>query len=151
MHGVIASIASRMQRRKKPPSATRRAKGGGEQLLAADYAKDTVEILSGSGGVEELVGIAVVGRTATELDSPEPVGENEFVFGIQDCSNPLAGRRIVAVDASGGGVVADQQGVAERAEVGGRHGNSPGVIEVGSFDQGFYEGSVLVEDVDVSA
>src|SRR6202022_4699900 len=66
-------------------------------------------------------------------------------------SNESTGRQVETVDGAGVGVVADQQGVAEGAEVRGGNGESPGLVEGRARDEGFHEGAIFLKDINVSA
>src|SRR4030088_196836 len=110
-----------------PPRGMRRV--GSWALLEADHAEQTVEVVLRSGGVEELVGLAVGRSATTEFDSPELVDLDGLAHSIDYGSNEGAGRKGEAVDGTGVGVVADQQGVAERAEVRGGDGEPPRLVE----------------------
>src|SRR3984893_4196391 len=65
-------------------------------------------------------------------------------------ANEGAGRKVEAIDSAGVGVVADQQGVAERAEIRRGDGESPGLVERRARDEGFHEGAIFLKDIDVS-
>src|SRR5208282_797489 len=90
------------------------------QLLGIDHPKDAVEVVLRSGRIEKLVGVAVVSRAATELDSPYLVKvDRPALFracAIDNGPNKGTGRRVEAIDRAAIGVVADQQSVAEFAK-----------------------------------
>src|ERR1700730_17741902 len=65
-------------------------------------------------------------------------------------ANEGAGCQVEAIDSAGVGVVADQQSVAERAEVRRGNGESPGLVERRARDEGLHEGTIFLKDVNVS-
>src|ERR1700687_5299727 len=124
---------------------------GSWALLEADHAEQTVEIILRSRSIEELVGLAVGRRAATELDPPKLVDHDGLVLSIDYGSNEGSGGQVEAVDGAGVGVVADQQSVAEGAEVRGGNGESPGLVEGCARDEGLHEGAIFLKDINVSA
>src|SRR5208282_5694990 len=119
----------RLPQKKNPPSVIHARRVVGKELLDIDDAEYTVGVVRGSGGVEELVGGAVRSGAAAELDPPELVDHDGLAFGIDYRPNQGAGRQVEAVNRAGVRVVADEQGVAERAEVCRGDGQSPGLVE----------------------
>src|SRR5208283_2094392 len=118
-------------------------------LLNIDHAEYTVSVVLRARGVEELVGGTVVGGAAAKLDSPELVNLYGLVGSGFHRPNEGAGRRVIAIDRARVDVVADQQGVAERAEVRGSHGKSPGLIEGFPLSQSLDERPGFSKDVNV--
>src|SRR5450755_1772542 len=86
-------------------------------LIYIDHAKDAIEIVLRPGGVVKRVRISVGRGASAKFDSPNLVDHNVLIGGILDGSDKDAGRRIKPVDDSAVGIVADQQGAAEHAEV----------------------------------
>src|SRR6202165_1721130 len=70
---------------------------------------------------------------------------------MYDGPNEGAGCQVEAIDSAGVGVVADQQSVAERAEVRGGDGESPGLVERRARDEGLHERTIFLKDINVSA
>src|ERR1035438_7909680 len=138
--------------KKHPPQTARRVS---ELILNCliyiDHAKDAVEIVLRTGGVVKGVRIPVAGGASAKFDPPNLVDDDVLIGGILDGSDKGAGRRIKPVNDATVGVVADQQGAAEHAEVRRRHGESPGLIERFAVDERLHECPIFVEDVDVSA
>src|SRR5208283_2082483 len=155
MRCTLPGEVGQNQRGKKPPSASR-AEGGlstqhiySTYLLNIDHAEYTVSVVLRARGVEELVGGTVVGGAAAKLDSPELVNLYGLVGSGFHRPNEGAGRRVIAIDRARVDVVADQQGVAERAEVRGSHGKSPGLIEGFPLSQSLDERPGFSKDVNV--
>src|SRR5713101_1302887 len=115
------------------------------QLFEVDHTEHAVEVVLGSGGEEELVGVAVGRGAATEFDSPDLVKYKGLAQSIDYCSNEGAGRQVEAVDGAGVGVVADQHGVAERAEVRRGNGESPRLVKGRARYEGFHECTIFLK------
>src|SRR6202789_4327176 len=97
-------------------------------LLGADHAEVAVRIF-GAGGEEELILRTIGCRTAAELYSPEPTDGDHFAGWVCDRTQQFSGSQTVGVDRSSGRVVADQQGLAEGAEVRGRQCKPPRLVQ----------------------
>ncbi len=124
---LIGRGLKKIGRRKNPLRATRRVEELLEStnLIHVDHAKYSSGVVLRSGSVEKLVGVAVVRGAATKLDPPELVNFDRFSGGSFHRPNEGAGRHVETIDGAGVGVIADQQRIAERAEVRRRDRESP--------------------------
>src|SRR5208282_2811411 len=122
-----------------------------EQLLKVDDAEYAIGIILRAGGVEELVRVAVAGRSTAELDAPELVDHDVFVGGVFHGSHERAGGGVEAINRASIGVIADQQGAAKGPEIRRSEGNAPGLVEGLPVNEGLHECAVFVKDVDVAS
>lgn len=74
-------------------------------LLQLDNTEGPTQIVTGTGGKEQLVGRAIVGRTSAELNSPELVDGDGLIVGIFDLAHNLAIFQIKGIDGSSVGIV----------------------------------------------
>lgn len=82
-----------------------------------------------AGGEEELIGFAVGSGATSELNSPEFIDGDYFSICVFDCADELSRRQVEGVDGTAAGVVGDEQGVAELAEILGGDGETPRIAQ----------------------
>src|ERR1035438_9157146 len=111
-------------------------------------AKSASKVVSRTGGEEELVLGAAVGIASAELDAPELIDMDGFAVRVFDRPDKLPTLNVVAVDGAAICIVRDQQSVAERSEVLGRHGKSPWLGQGIAGHELAHKGSVFVINVD---
>src|SRR5580658_1216741 len=120
-------------------------------LIQIDHTKRPCQIVVWTGGEEELVGPAVACRASAELNPPELVDGDILAVGVFNRAHELSGFEIKCVDGARVRIVRDQQRVAQRPKVLGRHGEPPGLVQWRALSEYFYERPVLLEDVDLAA
>ena len=121
-------------------------------LLAAygrELAQQAIGLVVRPSGEEEFVGGAGIGIAATEFEGPEALDRNVGVIGTLQGADHLASQRIESMD-SPVTEVANQQAMAENAEIGARHGNSPGRVEVCAVIETRDHVAVRIEDGDIA-
>jgi hypothetical protein len=91
-----------------------------------DRAKETIGIVTRTGGEEELVGRSVGSSTLPELNGPKLIDLDWLATGIEKRPQELACLGIEGVNPAAGGIVADENRVAHWAEISGSLGNAPG-------------------------
>src|ERR1700758_1667294 len=116
-------------------------------LLAANgsnLAEQSITLVIGTGSEEQFRRRSIAGAAATEAESPESlngegrtIGIQQHAFeaaahGVEDVNHPIA-------------KIADQQAMAECAEVARRHGNAPGSIHEGAVLKAQKESSPSIE------
>ena len=90
-----------------------------------DGAEETVGIVTRTGGEEELIGRSVGSSTLAELNGPELVYLDRLATGVAKRPQELTRLWIEGVYPASGGIVADEDRVAHRAEVSGGLRDAP--------------------------
>src|SRR5258708_37109265 len=90
-----------------------------------DGAEETIGIVTGAGGEEELIGRSVGSSTLAELHGPNSVYLDWLPAGITKRPEELTCLRVKCVNPAPGDVVADEDRVAHRAEVSGGLRDAP--------------------------
>src|SRR4030081_3297094 len=90
---------------------------------------------------------AVYWSTAAEINCPELVNANHRAGRVLHHADELTGRRIEGIDGAAVRIVGDQQGVAERPEIGRCNGKSPGLVQWRALSETLYELTALGEKV----
>ncbi len=96
-------------------------------IFALNLAEEAVHFITDAGGEEELVGFAC-GETIAELQGPQVIDLDCNTPGIFERTEGLARIRIESIDAAVP-EIADQQGIAKLAEIGGCKSQTPGRVE----------------------
>src|SRR3984957_86855 len=116
-----------------------------------DYAERSGEVIVGAGGEEQLVDGAILASAVAKFKSPELVDADFSAFGVFQFADIFPGYGVEGVNASEVGVVADDQGVAELAEILGSDSQAPGLVQRRTLGQALQHGSVFGENVDETA
>jgi hypothetical protein len=90
-----------------------------------DGAEETIGIVTRAGGEEELIGRSVGSSTLAELNGPELVYLDRLATGVAKRPQELTRLWIEGVYPASGGVAADEDRVAHRAEVSGGLRDAP--------------------------
>ena len=90
-----------------------------------DGAEETVGIVARAGGEEELIGGSVRSSTLAELNGPELVYFDRLATGVAKRPQELTRPWIEGVYPASGGIVADEDRLAHRAEVRGGLRDAP--------------------------
>ena len=96
---------------------------------------------------EEERGLGAGGPAVAERQRPEPLDGDGVALGVGELAEEGAGAWVEGVDAPVA-EVADQQGVAERAEPGRRRGQTPGGVQRALRGESAQENPAGVEDID---
>src|SRR5271155_672080 len=120
-------------------------------LLGVDHAEESGEIIVRASGEVKLIEGPVFAQPVAKFDAPELVDLDHVAIGVFHGAEKLAGDGVKAVDGAAVGVVRDQQGVAEYAEVFGRDGEPPRLVQRRAAHKLLQERSVFAEDVDITA
>src|ERR1700722_3015000 len=94
-----------------------------------DYAEGSGEVIVGAGGEEQLVDGAILASAVAKFKSPELVDADFGAFGVFQFADIFPGYGVEGVNASDVGVVANDQGVTELAEILGSDGQAPGLVQ----------------------
>jgi hypothetical protein len=98
-------------------------------LSERDDAENPVGITVRTTGKEELIFQAVRAAALTELQRPNVIDFDGVAIDVTKRAEKPARLRIESVHAASGDVVADQNGVAHRAEIGRGLSNAPGRVQ----------------------
>src|SRR5262249_27481013 len=121
--------------------------------LLVDPAENSRGVPVCAGQEEQLVGIAIAGSSATERQCPQSRDRKNFVALVTQCSNEFPGRQVVSIDVSIGNI-ADEQHVAEFAEIAWGDRNSPRIFQLSRrtiLRKGLHQSAGGTEDVHSTA
>src|ERR1039458_4913471 len=119
------------------------------RLLENDHPEIAIRV-AGTGGKEKLILLAVRGRPTAELDSPETADAERFAGRIGERPHQLSGGEVVGIDRTCGGVVRDQQRLAECSKVRWSYGKTPRLVQRFAVGKVFHERSGFAENINIT-